>query len=452
MIKTSRLIALEILNRIDKEGGHADAYLGSSFTASPDLSSREKAFITELVYGVLRRRNSLDWVLAHHAAQPQRRISRQIKNLLRLGIYQVIYLSRVPVPVSVSASVRLAKALTNEKIASMVNGLLRAVARNRETLSFPSLQEDMVQAISVRYSHPAWLVQLWLHQLGPDDTTALCKVNNTPPPFTIRTNTLRVAREKLIATLKDEGVSGEATRHSPEGIVLSHPADITRLPSFRKGWFFVQDEAAQLISFLVSPQAGERVLELCAAPGGKTTHLAQLMKDRGLIIAVDWRRHKVALLQENQERLGIRIINPLSADALHDLPFSPGTLFDKILLDAPCSGLGILRRHPEGKWNKSPALITRLKTAQLTMLHNASRYVKQGGILVYSTCTTTPEENGGVVEEFLAEAEHRFEPEDPAHCLPFQGVPPVDGRGYLQTLPHRDAMDGFFGARLRRVT
>lgn len=451
MTKAPRLIALEILNRIEKEGGHADAYLGSYFTSRPELSYREKAFVTELVYGVLRRRNSIDWVLEHYSSHPQRRISRQIRNFLRLGIYQVLYLTHVPVPVSVSASVRLAKALTNQKIGSMANGLLRAVARNRETIPFPPITEDPPRAIAVRYSHPVWLVDLWLHQLGPEETIALCEANNTPPPFTIRTNTLKVTREKLIEALKHEGVSGEATRHSPEGIILSHPADITRLASFRKGWFFVQDEAAQLISFLVSPKAGEQVLELCAAPGGKTTHLAQLMHNQGLIIAVDWHLHKVVLLKENQARLGIGVIKPILADVQNDLPLSKDDHFDKVLLDAPCSGLGILRRHPEGKWTKSLDLINRLRTTQLTMLHHASRQVKRGGILVYSTCTMTPEENGGVVEEFLAESQHQFELEDPAHCLPFQGVPPVDSHGYVQTFPHRNGMDGFFGVRLRRV-
>ncbi|MFH0811530.1 MAG: 16S rRNA (cytosine(967)-C(5))-methyltransferase RsmB [Pseudomonadota bacterium] len=451
MPKTPRYIALEILNKVEKEGGHADEVIGNSFKAEPELSYQEKAFITELVYGVLRWKYTIDWVLKQFSTSPNRRISRHIRNLLRIGIYQVLYLTHIPIPVLVNATVNLAKELTNEKIASLVNGLLRTVERKREAIRFPSFEENPAQAIAIRYSHPVWLVEKWLHQLGAEETISLCKVNNTPPPFTIRTNILKVTREKLREYLTKEGLVCEATEHSPDGIIISHPADVTRLASFQKGWFFVQDEAAQLISYLVNPRSGEAILDLCAAPGGKTTHLAQLMNNQGQIVAVDVRFDRFLLLKENQSRLGITVIKPVLADATQWFPLQDHKKFDKVLLDAPCSGLGVLRRHPEGKWSKSWLMVNRLKKTQLTMIQNASHYVTLGGVMVYSTCALNAEENEQIVEQFLLQTGNEFQIENPLPYLPSQDVPFINSRGYFQTFPHRDSMDGFFAVRLRRV-
>ncbi|MBN2466711.1 MAG: 16S rRNA (cytosine(967)-C(5))-methyltransferase RsmB [Deltaproteobacteria bacterium] len=446
-----RTCALGILNEIDKTGMHADKAVAKGFSAPRNLSSREKAFVTELVYGVLRRRETLDWVIGRFSAHPHRRLSRVIRNLLRIGIYQILYLTAVPAPVSVSATVAMAKEHLGSRMGSVVNGLLRAVERNRTTIPFPSLNEDPITAIAVRYSHPVWMVKKWLPVLGEKETISLCEANNTVPPFTIRTNTLRITRDELTGHLRSEGISCEVTRHSPDGIMLRHPADITRLSSFQKGWFVVQDEAAQLIVYLVNPAAGERVLDLCAAPGGKTTHLAQLTGDRGGILAVDVRRDKTALLQENTRRLGIESVCPVIADAATPLPVTHGTSFDKVLVDAPCSGLGILRRHPEGKWFKSPALLSHLPNTQRAILRNASRYVKPGGVIVYSTCTMDQQENETIVEEFLSLAGGEFQVDRSLPAMPFPEKRFFDDQGYFHTSPLRDAMDGFFAVRLRRV-
>jgi len=445
-----RRIALEILNAIDKEGIRADELLGKGFKSKPELTSREKAFITELVYGVLRWRDSIDWVINNFSTHPKRPLSRLLRNFLRLGIYQVLYLTRIPVPISVSETVELAKELFTDKIAKLVNGVLRNVERNRDTLPYPSLHDDPTTAIAIRYSHPLWLVKKWVDHYGIETTISLCKANNTPPPLIIRTNTLKKNREELIASLQKEGLVCEPTQYSPEGIRAHHPADITRLDSFQKGWFFIQDEAAQLISHLVNPKPGEYLLDLCAAPGGKTTHLAQLMSDEGHIMAIDIRKNNIRLLKENQLRLGIRIMSPFLADATHSLPLKGCRLFDKVLLDVPCSGLGILRRHPDGKWRKSLETIEKLKKTQWKIIHNASQYVKPGGVMVYSTCTLNHEENECMIEAFLSFMKNDFTIENPLPDLPHQCNLLITTQGYLQSFPHRDFMDGFFGARLRR--
>jgi len=446
-----RQIALKVLNKVEKGKLRADEAISGFFNLQPSLSYREKAFVTELVYGVLRWRGSLDWIIEQFFTSPNQRISRLIRNIIRIGVYQILYLDQIPVPVSVWTTVDLAKDYTNKRMASLVNGLLRNVERNRDKIEYPSIQKDPIKAIATRYSHPAWLVEKWLHYYGVEETISLCKANNTVPQFTVRTNTLKATRERLIEELQKEGVPCKTTLNSPEGIILDHPADITRLSSFQKGWFFVQDEAAQMISCLTNPQTGDQVLDLCAAPGGKSTHMAQMMNNQGHIVAVDVRGDKIALLQENQLRLGINIISAVLADAACGLPFlNQGRTFDKVLLDAPCSGLGILRRHPEGKWVKSSATITRLKKIQLAIIQNASIHVKSGGCLVYSTCTLNPEENEMVIEKFLSTAGNEFQVENPLPSLPSQVTSFIDSRGYFHTFPQRDSMDGFFGARLRR--
>jgi 16S rRNA (cytosine967-C5)-methyltransferase len=450
--KYPRQIALEILTRLEKTGSHADQLLGDYFRDKTTLSSREKAFITELVYGTLRWRNSIDWVIEQFSSSPHRRISRQLKNLLRLGIYQVLYLENVPIPASVYATVDLAKSSFNERTASLVNGVLRNVERNQAKIPYPPLHEDPANAIAIRYSHPVWLVKQWIHDYGVSETIALCKANNTAPPFTIRTNTLRIPRNELVEHFLRQGISCAPTPFAPEGIILSQPSDITRLSSFQKGWFVVQDEAAQLIAHLVFPKSGEDILELCAAPGGKTTHLAQLMNNQGRIVAVDIRLNKLALLKENESRLGVTIIKAVLGDASCALPLKDEEAFDKILLDVPCSGVGILRRHPEGKWVKSLRTASKLEKTQSAILKNAARYVKPGGIMVYSTCTLNAQENEQVVERFVSKTGGAFRVEAPLHYLPPQIERWIDRRGYLKTLPHRGAMDGFFGACLRKIT
>jgi len=289
-------------------------------------------------------------------------------------------------------------------------------------------------------------VRRWVEQWGAEETIALCQADNQIPPFTVRVNTLKASREEVLDQLRAEKIRAIPTSFSPVGIVISDPPPLTTWGLLQSGLLQVQDEAAQLVSLLLTPQPGERVLDLCAAPGGKTTHLAQLMEDQGEIMAMDVSQNKLGLLQENCRRLGIALVQTMTHDATTPLPF-PRASFNRVLVDVPCTGLGTLRRNPDGKWRVKEADIPRLQKIQRAILAQASTMVKKEGVLVYSTCTMTSEENEGVIEAFLSERKE-FRLEDVSPSLPPGCECLVDSTGYLRTLPSRHGMDGFFAARI----
>jgi 16S rRNA (cytosine967-C5)-methyltransferase len=291
-------------------------------------------------------------------------------------------------------------------------------------------------------------VSRWVEQRGVEETIALCSANNQFPLLTVRVNTLKGSREEVMKRLHDEGIEAIPTPFSPVGLCIKAPPPLASWGPLQEGWLQVQDEAAQLVSLILAPKPGERVLDLCAAPGGKTTHLAQLMQNQGEIVAVDVSPAKLAILKENCRRLGISIVKARALDATRPLPFPPGS-FDSCLVDAPCTGLGTLRRHPEGKWRIKEQDILRLQEMQSQILRQAAPLIKQGGVLVYSTCTLTPEENEGVTEGFLSEHKE-FSLEHASGLLPRGCEGLVDTKGCLRTLPHRHGTDGFFAARIMR--
>jgi len=287
----------------------------------------------------------------------------------------------------------------------------------------------------------------WLERYGIQRTDEALGRNNRPAPLTIRTNTRKGSREELLSLLGAQGASARATDYSPAGIeVLSSPG-IAALPAYRDGWFLVQDEAAQLISFLLSPEPAERVLDACAAPGGKATHIAELMGDRGEVVALESDAKRIGRIRENCSRLGITIVRPKTGDAAK---YNEGP-FDRILIDAPCSGLGVLRRHPDGRWSKTEESIKERAALQKKILGNCAKLLKPGGVLVYATCTTEPEENEDVVNAFLASSGGAFRVDDPLLHLPAPAFPLVGPDGFLRTFPDAPAMDGFFGARIVRA-
>jgi len=410
-----------------------------------DLSPLDRAFITELVYGVLRRRGYLDWAIGRFAARARQRQSVKLKNLLRLGSYQLLFLDRVPASAAVDESVRLAKTFGGKSVAGFVNAVLRALTR-AETIPLPDPSDDPVLHISVKYSHPEWLVKRWLGRLGPERTVALCVANNEIPPVTVRVNSLRAAREALAAELKGEGIEATPCRVSSAGLMLRGVADLRQLAAYRRGAFYIQDEAAQLVGFTVDPKPGERLLDACAAPGGKSTHLAELMGDRGEITAADADPKRLERVAQNAARLGLGSVRPVAVDATRSLEALGRVLYDRILIDAPCSGLGILRRNPEAKWYKTEALIGRLAALQSKILDRVSPRLKPGGVLVYSTCTTEPEENEEVIGAFLAG--HREFRVDSLRTFWSEAPELVTPEGYLDTVLNSCQMDNFFAAKL----
>ncbi|RKO67291.1 16S rRNA (cytosine(967)-C(5))-methyltransferase RsmB [Desulfofundulus salinus] len=444
----AREVALKVLYTVDQEKAYANLAL-DRILEHYRPGKLDRAFATELAYGVLRHLNTLDWLLGHFLRQPLASQNPWIRNILRLGAYQIMYMERVPDAAACNESSELARRYGHPGVVGFVNGVLRNLARRGRQIPFPDLNDDPVAHISLRYSHPAWLVRRWLKEYGLKETIALCQANNGPAPNTVRTNTLKVSRQELMERLREEGVTAEPASFAPEGLKIAGFPSLHGFAPFEEGLFLVQDESSILVGHALSPFPGARVLDAAAAPGTKTTHLAQLMEDRGEITALDIHLHKIKLIAANCRRLGITCVRPVEADARYP-DQSMHQWADFVLLDAPCSGLGVLRRRPDARWRKTGDSIAEMAGLQKEMLEGVARCLKPGGVLVYSTCTVTREENLGQVEDFLTR-HPEFQLEDLSTLLPAgldeQGTL---SRGYIQLLPHRHGMDGFFMARLRK--
>ena len=412
--------------------------------ARQGLAGRDRSFLLELVYGVLRNRARIDWLLDRFSAQPVAATDDWTRNILRLAAYQLLFLDKVPPSAAVNTATELAK--HHGRKSGYVNGLLRTLERNRDTLPLPG-DDDPVTRLSILHSHPRWLVQRWTRRFGIERTEEALRRNNLPAPLCIRTNRLKGSRDELLSLLETQGAVVRRTACSPVGIAILSSPGITALPAYQDGWFMVQDEAAQLVSLMLAPQPGETVLDACAAPGGKATHLAELMQDQGTVVAIESDRARLPKITENAERLGISIIHPILGDAAS---FREGA-FDRVLVDAPCSGLGVLRRHPDGRWTKSEESIREKQGPQRRILANCSSLVKIGGTLVYATCTIEKEENEDILSHFLCNNSDKFVCHKPQfefddHCSAL-----VDESGFLRTFPLPMDLDGFFAACLLRI-
>ena len=433
-----RETALTILCRAE-DGMFVDTMLAE---ARQRLDGRDSGFLLELVYGVLRNRTLLDWTLNRFSAKPLDTTDVRTRNILRLGAYQMLFLDRVPVSAAVNTSVELAKEHGGKH--GYVNGLLRGLDRKRSQVVYPG-PEDQIARQSTLYSHPAWLVTRWISRFGPETTETLLRENNRPAPLTIRTNTLKTTRPALRTALEAEGVQVAETDCSPAGLdILSTSQWLRTLKAYRDGWFMVQDQAAQLISLLLAPQPGDTVLDACAAPGGKATHLAELMGNQGTVAALELDASRITRIRENSRRLGTLIVSPAQGDA--SCCREGG--FDGILIDAPCSGLGVLRRRPDGRWIKTEQTVSQHVPLQKRVLENCASLLKPGKPLVYATCTTEPEENDEVIAWFLKGPGSAFRIDDPRPLLPQKAAALVDGAGFFRTFPHAPGMDGFFGVRM----
>lgn len=444
--KTPRAICLDILNQVEEADRHPDRLLSDSFKRYRHLTPLDRAFLTELTYGVLRWRGRLDWAIRHFSKIPFEKIELATLNILRLGLYQIQFLSKTPSSAAVNESVEFAKQIRGRGGAGFVNAVLRSLLRKKDEVPYPDMKEDLSLHISIVQSHPLWLVRRWLEEVGLEETMKICTFNNQISPLTLRTNTLKIHREDLIGRLREKGLKPFLTPFSEEGIVLNHPPPTSELPFFKEGLYIIQDEASQLVTSILDTKPGERILDACAAPGGKTTHIAQRMKNEGEIYAMDLTKEKLTMIQEGCHRLGIRIVKTIKGDATQFLPFGEGLKFDRVLADVPCSGFGTLQGNSDLKWKRGEKDIKRLGELQYFILKNLAGYVKEGGILVYSTCTVFHEENEDVVEKFL-NGHPEFRLDQIAEVLPEKCHLFVKN-GYFRTFPPRDGMDGFFVARL----
>jgi len=434
--------ALKLLVKFDAGDVGLDALVEREFAG---LSTRERAFAMELVYGVLRWRIKIDWIIDLKSTVRTKKMEHLVLNILRLGVYQLLFLTKVPPHAVIDESVGLLKGGGTRK-KGFVNAVLRTVDTDRESIYFPNLKASPARYLSIVHSHPEWLVERWLKRFGVRETIALCQVNNRRPPLTLRTNSLRLTREQLADNLRRDGIGVEPCAFAPLALeVKERPS--TPLPPSPD--YYLQDEASQIVPYLLAPKPGEVVLDACAAPGGKATAIAQLMENEGQVFALDISPVKVGIIEKIAEQLGTTIVTALPGDGLKKIDCVPSRGFDAILIDAPCSGLGVIRRNPDIKYRKTGADLERLGALQAALLDNLAGYLKDGGRLVYSTCSYEPEENEEVVKGFLRK-HGDFVIEDGSGFLPEQCAPLVESDGFLRTLPHRHGMDGFFAARLKK--
>ena len=444
-----RRLASDILAKVDTRKAYADILLDQALK-NATLNERDRALLTELTYGALRWRGNIDAQLSRYLRQPLAKMDPLIRNLLRVSIYQLRFLDKIPDHAAVNEAVELARNHSGGKSAGFVNAVLRNFLRSKDRVIGLAPKDESVAGLAVTYSHPEWLVKRWIDEFGAEAAKTLMHANNQRATLVLRVNCLKCTRVKLLDRFLEAGIKAEATQWSPQGIsVLSGPA-VDKLPGFAEGYFQIQGEASQLVTYIVSPLSGERILDACAAPGGKSTHLGEFMKDEGELVAIDISARGIAKIRENAARLGLKSLRVLSADASAELADKVRGPYDRVLVDAPCSGLGTLRGHPEIKWHRDENDIRRLSRLQSKILSRVAGYLKPGGVLVYATCTLSREENEEIVESFLAHHKE-FELEDAARYLPGQATHMVREK-YFVALPHRDHTDGFFAARMRRVS
>ena len=445
---SGRRLALQTLLAVERETCFAeDAF--ARCAAHAKLSPEDQSLAFELVYGVLRHRATLDWQLNAVASRPVHRLPAVVAAILRLGAYQMRYLDRIPVSAAVNESVKLAKGVKGRDWSGVVNGILRNL--NRTEVEWPDMAQDPVNGLSVTYSCPNWLTRRWIDRWGLETAEAMCRHTVTIPPLTLRTNVLRCSREQLEARLGEEGYTVSRTPVSPQGLILEKCGSLQALPVLREGWCYVEDEAAQLVPLLLDVQPGHRVLDACAAPGGKCSHLAALMRNQGEIVATDPEPRRLQRLQSNLDTLGVTCVETVRTS--HEADRAPSWVhdqFDRILVDAPCSGLGVLRRHPEAKWQKTASQLDRHGERQSGILERVAPYLRPGGILVYSACSTEPEETTQVVSRFCQD-HPEFCRESSAGWLPPHAHSLTNPDGDFLTSGFRYNMDGFFAARLRRT-
>lgn len=435
--KNSRQASFEVLNRVSG-GAYADIVLNDALEG---VAPQDRALATEITYGVLRWQMKLDWAIDAYSTIKTKKLETRVLTALRIGAYQILMLTRIPHSAAVNESVNIIKPF-GRKTAGFVNAVLRAMSSQPEKIIYPG-REDTARYLSINYSHPEWLVRRWLSRFGPYETEKLCNAGQQVPPKIIRVNTLVTTRDALIKELANEGVDARPTRFSPVGLEIIS-GDIG--PEDKR--FYIQDEASQLVPLLLAPKPGQRVLDVCSAPGGKTSLMAELMNNEGEVLALDKSGGRLKSVDALMKRLGVKIVKTMEADA--EKPLAISGPFDAILVDAPCSGLGVLRRAPDIKYTRKEKDIIELSRTQRNILENAKGHLKKGGHMVYSVCTMEPEETDLVVKTFL-EKNPEFRTEEARIHLPNECGQLANGAGLLRTFPQRDNMDGFFAARFFRM-
>jgi len=480
-MQNPRQIALIALREVHRRGAFADVALDRTFR-NCQLTDLDRRLVTELVYGSVRRMRSIDFIIDKLATKKSSQQPPELRTILHLGLYQLEYLTQIPPSAAVNTTVQLAKENGFSGLSSFVNGLLRQYSRltpptppyqggaksdpdspqqpetettstsnpppyqggARGGLNFLKLPENPIQRLGIIHSFPDWIVELWLEQIGETETEQLCEWFNQSPTIDLRINPLKSSIAQIETAFKSQNISVSRLPHLPQALRLNGSTGaIQNLPGYNEGWWTIQDSSAQLVTHLLDPQPGETIIDVCAAPGGKTTHSAELMQDTGTIYACDKTANRLKRLKENADRLQMKSIQIHTGDSRHFPEFI--NLADRVLLDAPCSGIGTLHRRADARWHHTPENIQTQSQLQSELLANAATFVKSGGVLVYATCTIHPLENEQIVRSFLDSNPH-WQIEPPTIDLPVQPSP----EGWVKVWPHRNQMDGFFMVRLKR--
>lgn len=431
-----REAALLVLLQIWEEGAYTAIALNRVLRQAK-LEEQDRRFATELVNGAVKARGTLDFILGQMVDRPLQKLEPVIRHILHLGLFQIFYLDRIPDSAACNESVNLSKKFSHKGTDKFVNGVLRNSIRQKEILN-GKIRED----VSLRLSHPRWLLQRWRKQFGEEEAEALCRWDNEPASLCLRVNTLMTARDAFLQDLREFGCEGEVSLWCPDGIVITRSPGLPALLQTFPHSFYVQDESSMLPAMLLQPKAGEQILDMCAAPGGKTTHIAALMENKGRVTACDIYPHKLKLIEENAKRLKLDNIKTELQDGTVLREEWTGK-FDRVLVDAPCSGLGVLRRRAEARWTKKEKDLREFPVLQQRILENASRYVKTGGFLVYSTCTLEENENGKQIENFL-QSHREWKQAGFVHPRSKEVVKE------LQLYPQRDGVDGFYLTLLQK--
>ena len=447
----SRHIAFRVLRECNRENRPFQSVLAGELREHPEIEPRDRRLARQLVAGVISRRLTLDWIIGKFSKKPVNKIEPDILNALRLGVYQLFFLDRIPDRASVNETVALIKKNHPKWVVGFVNGVLRAVQRNRESVSFTNRDDDLVDNLAVLHSHPPWLVKRWIERYGKEKTTELLKTNNSPAPRTIRVNTHLIGRSELTVRLREEGFSADPTTFSPVGLTIrERTGPLYETSSFKDGLWTAQDEGAQIISYLLPVVHGGQILDLCAGRGGKLGHLARLSLNAAGITAVETSRKKLPDLERTKNEITGIAVNIFHGDASLFAEQRHDSRFDGILADVPCSGTGTIRRYPDIKWKDFANLLPRTVRTQREILTAASKLVAANGFILYATCSLEPEENEKNVEWFVNNTSGFKIMHLATNSPPFIH-PLIDGQGFYRTWPPSFEMDGFFAALIKKT-
>ena len=446
-IPNSRTLAFLALKSIYQKKAYTDVALNrviKSVGKTEEITQTERNFACELVYGILRRQRTLDALIDLLGKKKALQQPPDLRIILHLGLYQLRYLDRIPASAAVNTSVELAKQNGLARLAGVVNGLLRKYLRQAELADPLKLPQEPISKLGILHSFPDWITKIWLEQLPIEQVDRLLAWFNCSPQLDLRVNMLKTSVEEVEKAFKANNIVVSRIPNVPQGLRLENAGAVTNLPGYKQGWWVIQDGSAQLVSHLLDPQPGETVIDACAAPGGKTTHIAELMQDTGRIIACDRAAKRLNKVRENAARLQLKSIKIQVEDSRNVAEFVG--IADRVLLDAPCSGLGTLHKRPDIRWRKTPESIGELLPLQRELLKQAASWVKPKGILVYATCTLNLSENEKIVESFL-EDNTNWSIQFPTNKIAKDLLMP---KGWVKVYPHLQDMDGFFMVKLVR--